>query len=137
MVSHNAAIRLLASVTILLTASNACGGSDDAASPTSTTTTSSDQTETDDGPKIEIVRDMPYLDLTDAPAEWMNHIVDVYAPATGGPHPVVVLYHADPAANNSKATVAGLASRLANAGAVVFAPTYGLSGHTAEALRYY
>ncbi len=115
-----------------------CGGDDNAASPEPTgSTTSSGQVDGDGGTEFEIVRNLSYLEYPDAPEGWHDHLVDVYAPSTGGPHPVVVLYHADPAVFQTKDSVWLLAAQLVEAGAVVFVPTYGIDGHTTEALRYY
>lgn len=54
-------------------------------------------------------------------------LVDVYAPSTDGPWPVVVMFHGNPMAI-SKEHLASDAMRVASQGVVVFVPTWGRSG---------
>jgi dienelactone hydrolase len=51
-------------------------------------------------------------------------VLDVYAPATAGPWPVVVMFHPDPA-YNSKGYLREYARRVADLGFVAFVPAWG------------
>jgi acetyl esterase/lipase len=95
--------------------------------PTTTTlaaTTSTATTTTPTEPDIVVTRDVVYHE----PIEGGNPLLlDVYAPATEGPHPVVITYHGD-ARVNTKASMEGLARYLAARGMVVYNVTWGGPG---------
>lgn len=87
--------------------------------PTTPTTTVTTATTTTTAPdEIVVSRNVPYVTTGDSG----DLTVDIYAPASGGPWPVLVAYHGG--VGPDKAAVAGLARRLAEAGAVVFAPEW-------------
>lgn len=76
-----------------------------------------------DGPpyEVELTADIPYQEAEPPSREL---VLDVYAPVAEGPWPVVITYHPF-SVYNDKSSMALLARRLAERGAVVFNVTYG------------
>ncbi len=81
--------------------------------------------------EVETARDLVYQESRPG---LHKPLVDVYAPTTEGPWPVVITYHAHPL-YNTKANTSSLARYLAEQGAVVFNPTWGGTAVDNEYLR--
>lgn len=73
--------------------------------------------------------DVPYHD--DTSREWMEPVLDVWAPASEDGLPVVVMFHGG-TGNVSKDYLAELASRVAQQGAVVFVPNHSTTSMTSD-----
>jgi hypothetical protein len=81
-------------------------------------------TTTEVEPRVETTSDVPYMVDIDG---WRRSVMDVHAPAGGGPWPVAILYHPDPTFN-TKITMRRLATHLAASGMVVFNVNWGATG---------
>ena len=115
-----AELALALSLTALLTLA-ACGGSGTAStnSPAAAAGATPTAIAAQD---LQIVRDVRYMNQR---AGWTPALLDVYAPKQGGPWPLVVMLHGGGAPRYS---LTGWAVKVAQRGAVVFVPDWGLTG---------
>jgi len=95
-----------------------------AATPIQTVANVSPQpaTTTPNGSAVSVTADVPYQSsdpLLD------SGVLDVYAPATPGPWPVVIMFHGDPAGSTTKVDLAVHARKVAQSRFVVFVPSWG------------
>ena len=96
--------------------------------PTVTTTTT---ISAEAAPTVVSTRNLPYHE----PVEGANEfLLDVVAPTSEGPHPVVITYHGD-TTYNTKSAMTRLAKELAGRGLVVFNATWGNLGRTPADFR--
>lgn len=112
-------LSLLVSIAVLTLA--ACGGSGTAASSSpSVTAGATPIITTAAAHEIQIVRDVRYMTQR---KRWIPALLDVYAPKQAGPWPVVVMLHGG---SLRKYWLTGWAVKVAQRGAVVFVPDWGL-----------
>jgi Carboxylesterase family len=117
---------LLVSVVVLIAgmtgAATACGGKEAATtSGTSTSTTAGPTPTATATPAINVVHDVRYMTQRTG---WIPATLDVYAPKQGGPWPVVVMLHGG---GLRKYWLTAWAVKVAQRGAVVFVPDWGLT----------
>jgi acetyl esterase/lipase len=119
-------MRVLGLAAILVLLAVACGndGSGEEAGESTTTTAPPVSTPSLATPlEVEVTEDVRYHDDIEG---YREPLLDVYAPTEGGPWPVVVMFHEGGGLFENKDQWDLLAPLVAEQGAVVIAPTYGI-----------
>jgi hypothetical protein len=120
-------MRALGVVAVLVLLAVACGddsGGGEAGGTTTSSATSAAPTTSLPTPlEVEVTEDVRYHDDIDG---YREPLLDVYAPTEGGPWPVVVIFHEGGGLIEDKEQWDLLAPLVAEQGAVVVTPTYGL-----------
>ncbi len=117
-------MRMLVVGAVLALPAVACGddgGGDQAGGPTSASITT---TSLPTPLGVEVTEDVRYHDDIDG---YREPLLDVYAPTEGGPWPVVLMWHGGGGGTWDKGQLDLLATLVAEQGAVVMTPTFGVT----------